>query len=157
MRIRQFFSNNAWWIILTVAGVIAVAWLIIINQQHEDEKTITRSMGVAQDSIDRDRECVPVELSQLNELVSVVKVKQKKDLGNMGMPQLFETYISIDLDAVTPNGKKLLMGNPNNKEKWGKWFINDSYLALEYEIIGEDTVVYCPVYTFVQLVDLYEH
>lgn len=156
MRMLNWLRDNYQWLLIPVILAVTAILVCRCDVLRSSDRCVDRVTGFQVEEAKKERECVPVNVIRLRELIATAREKENKDLGGLGNPRPFEENLMIvEVGSVKLNGKNLLMGDCDSNS-WDKYYVEDSYLKFEYKVAGSDTIVYCPAYIFVQLVKIYE-
>lgn len=157
MKKRNNNKNRNRIIGLGMIGVFIGILIYVIDGKKSQYDSYKRDVRGDVEAAKAERECVNVELSQLNEFLSVLSHSTSEFVNIKTAVYDSEdstTYINVK-DASS--AKRILLGPENNTERWSKYYKKDgTVIFFETEIRDGDTIVHCPAYTFAKLVDSYE-
>lgn len=142
-------------IILIAVSAITVFLLIKIDRKVSSDTPREHNVSVSKGIAKAERECVAIEFRQLQSMVSSLRANNSefKEVGDPAYSQQSNTT-SISLN-VTPAGKRALLRDSEPNGRWKNYFTG-TQLVLSTEIIGNDTVVQCPAFLMVRLIQLSE-
>lgn len=140
-------------IILIAFSAISVLLLIKIDRKVSHDTPREHNVSVSKAIAKAERECIAVELQQLQSMVSCLRTHNSEfqEIGDPAFSQQSNTTnISFN---VTPAGKNALLKNAEPNGRWKNYFTG-TQLVFPTEVTGNDTVVQCPAYILVRLIQL---
>lgn len=142
--------------LILFAGVFgALIWFIDLRK-NEDEP-FARDVAGDVEQARENREYVNVELSQLNEFLTVLKNRSEFQIVQNARYDAEVNKIIIGFDGKLSNdAKSLLFGSDKDLNRWDAYYPKSANALYFDHAPNDSTIVKCPAFILAKIVEAYE-